>query len=72
MTLRAETTARAMLLGGGAFLTPRHAWWNFVSSSRERINDAKADWKAGRFPTIPGDDKDYIPIPDAPLTVSYL
>ena len=72
MTLRAETTARAMLLGGGAFSTPRHAWWNFVSSSRERINDAKADWKAGRFPTIPGDDKDYIPIPDAPLTVSYL
>ena len=72
MTLRAETTARAMLLGGGAFSTPRHAWWNFVSSSRERINDAKADWKAGRFPTIPGDDKDYIPIPDVPLTVSYL
>ena len=72
MTLRAETATRAMLLGGGAFSTPRHAWWNFVSSSRERINDAKADWKAGRFPTIPGDDKDYIPIPDAPLTVSYL
>ena len=72
MTLRAETATRAMLLGGGAFSTPRHAWWNFVSSSRERINDAKADWKAGRFPTIPGDDKDYIPIPDVPLTVSYL
>ena len=72
MTLRAETATRAMLLGGGAFATPRHAWWNFVSSSRDRINEAKADWKAGRFPTIPGDDKEFIPIPDVPLTVSYL
>ncbi len=70
MTLRAVTTARAMLLGGGAFTTPRHAWWNFVSSSRDRINDAKADWKAGRFPTVPGDDKEFIPIPDVPLTMS--
>ena len=72
MTLRAETATRAMLLGGGAYLTPRHAWWNFVSSSRERINEAKADWKEGRFPTIPGDDSEFIPIPEVPLTVSYL
>ena len=70
MTLRAVTMSRAMLLGGGAFTTPRHAWWNFVSSSRDRINDAKADWKAGRFPTVPGDDKEFIPIPDVPLTMS--
>lgn len=71
MTLRAETSARAMLLGGGAFTTPRHVWWNFVSSSRDRINDAKADWKAGRFPTVPGDNDEFIPIPEVPKTVSY-
>jgi redox-sensitive bicupin YhaK (pirin superfamily) len=71
MTLRAGTATRAMLLGGGAFTTPRHAWWNFVSSSRERINEAKADWKAGRFPLVPGDDKEFIPIPEVPLTKSY-
>jgi redox-sensitive bicupin YhaK (pirin superfamily) len=70
MTLRATTDARIMLLGGEAFSTPRHAYWNFVSSSRDRINAAKADWKAGRFPTIPGDDKEWIPIPDVPLTRS--
>ena len=69
-TLRAGAATRAMLLGGGAFTTPRHAWWNFVSSSRERINVAKADWKADRFPTVPGDDKEYIPIPEVPLTMS--
>jgi redox-sensitive bicupin YhaK (pirin superfamily) len=71
VTLRAETPARAMLLGGGAFATPRHAWWNFVSSSRDRINAAKHDWKEGRFPLVPGDDKDFIPIPEIPKTVSY-
>jgi redox-sensitive bicupin YhaK (pirin superfamily) len=71
-TLTAQSPARAMLLGGAAFSTPRHAWWNFVSSSRERINAAKADWKAGRFPIVPGDDKEFIPIPEVPLTVSYL
>jgi redox-sensitive bicupin YhaK (pirin superfamily) len=71
MTLRAETATRAMLLGGGAFTTPRHAWWNFVSSSRDRINQAKHDWKEGRFPLVPGDDKEFIPIPEVPLTKSY-
>jgi redox-sensitive bicupin YhaK (pirin superfamily) len=71
MTLRAETLSRAMLLGGAAFTTPRHAWWNFVSSSRERINQAKHDWKDGRFPLVPGDDKEFIPIPEVPLTKSY-
>jgi len=70
-TLRAESPCRAMLLGGQAFTTPRHVWWNFVSSSRDRINAAKDDWKAGRFPTVPGDDKEWIPIPEVPKTVSY-
>ena len=64
-------TGRAMLLGGQDFATPRHVWWNFVSSSRERINEAKRDWKEGRFPKVPGDDKEFIPIPAIPKTVSY-
>ena len=69
--LKATSPARAMLLGGGAFATPRHVFWNFVSSSRDRINQAKEDWRGGKFPTIPGDDKEYIPLPQVPLTVSY-
>jgi redox-sensitive bicupin YhaK (pirin superfamily) len=70
MTLRADSDARVMLLGGEAFSTKRHVWWNFVSSSRDRINQAKDDWRAGRFPAVPGDDKEHIPIPDVPLTRS--
>jgi redox-sensitive bicupin YhaK (pirin superfamily) len=70
MTLSAETDCRVMLLGGEAFVTPRHVWWNFVSSSRERINQAKADWKARVFPLVPGDTQEFIPIPEVPLTKS--
>jgi len=70
MTLKAETDCRVMLLGGEAFTTPRHVWWNFVSSSRERINQAKADWKARAFPLVPGDAEEFIPIPEIPLTRS--
>jgi redox-sensitive bicupin YhaK (pirin superfamily) len=62
---------RVMLLGGQAFATPRHVFWNFVSSSRDRINQAKEDWKAQRFAAIPGDDQEFIPLPEVPLTVSY-
>jgi redox-sensitive bicupin YhaK (pirin superfamily) len=71
MTLRSEAGARVMLLGGEAFATPRHVWWNFVSSSRDRINQAKHDWKEGRFPTVPGDEGEFIPLPEVPITVSY-
>lgn len=70
MTLRATSKARVMLLGGEAFKTKRHVWWNFVSSDSERINQAKADWKAGNFPTVPGDCKESIPLPEIPLTIS--
>lgn len=70
MTLRSAKGGRVMLLGGEAFATPRHVWWNFVSSSRDRINQAKHDWKEGRFPTVP-DDPEFIPLPEVPLTVSY-
>lgn len=71
MTLRAETDARVMLLGGEAFKTPRHVFWNFVSSSRDRINQAKHDWKDRKFPLVPGDSEEFIPIPEVPKTVSY-
>jgi redox-sensitive bicupin YhaK (pirin superfamily) len=62
---------RVMLMGGEAFSARRYVFWNFVSSSRDRINQAKEDWKALRFPLIPGDDQEYIPLPEVPLTVSY-
>jgi redox-sensitive bicupin YhaK (pirin superfamily) len=62
--LTANTAARVMLLGGAPLEGPRHIYWNFVSSSKERIEQAKQDWKAGRFPKIPGDDQDFIPLPD--------
>ena len=71
MTLKSQTPSRVMLLGGEAFATPRHVWWNFVSSSRDRINQAKEDWQERRFPIVPGDEKEYIPIPEVPKTVSY-
>jgi redox-sensitive bicupin YhaK (pirin superfamily) len=69
--LSSPSSARLMLLGGQAFTTPRYVFWNFVSSSRDRINQAKEDWKALRFPLIPGDDQEFIPLPEVPLTVSY-
>jgi len=55
--------AKLMLLGGTAMDGPRHIWWNFVSSSKERIEKAKADWKEGRFAKVPG-DPEFIPLPD--------
>ena len=70
MQLTSKAGGRVMLLGGEAFRTPRHVWWNFVSSSRERINQAKDDWRQGRFPKVPGDTEEFIPIPDVPLTRS--
>jgi redox-sensitive bicupin YhaK (pirin superfamily) len=52
------------LLGGAPLDGPRHLWWNFVSSRKERIEQAKADWKRDRFDVkVPGDDE-FIPLPD--------
>lgn len=70
MVLDSRTGGRVMLLGGEAFSTRRHVWWNFVSSSRERIEQAKRDWKEGRFPKVPGDEEEFIPLPEQPLTRS--
>jgi hypothetical protein len=69
--LSSSASARVMLMGGQAFPTRRYVFWNFVSSSRDRINQAKDDWKALRFGLIPGDDQEFIPLPEIPLTVSY-
>jgi redox-sensitive bicupin YhaK (pirin superfamily) len=52
-----------MLLGGAPTDGPRHIWWNFVSSSAERIERAKTDWREGRFAEVPGDDE-RIPLPE--------
>jgi len=71
MTLASTGGGRVVLLGGEAFATPRHVWWNFVSSSRERINQAKHDWREGRFGLVPGDSEEFIPLPEVPTTVSY-
>jgi redox-sensitive bicupin YhaK (pirin superfamily) len=70
-SLKSATGGRVMLCGGEAFTTPRHVWWNFVSSSRDRIEEAKRAWTAGEFPKVRGDDKEFIPIPAIPKTVSY-
>lgn len=64
MDLATEGPARVMLLGGAPLDGPRHLWWNFVSSAPERIERAKADWRAGRFGAVPGDDE-FIPLPDS-------
>jgi redox-sensitive bicupin YhaK (pirin superfamily) len=71
MTLRSERGGRAMLLGGEAFTSRRYVWWNFVSSNRERIEQAKVDWREGRFGKVPGDEEEFIPLPEVPKTVSY-
>lgn len=70
MTLASDIGGRVMLLGGEAFTTPRHVWWNFVHSRRDAINAAKDDWSAGRFPLVPVDEEDFIPLPRVPLTRS--
>ena len=71
MTLSSERGGKVMLLGGEAFATHRYVYWNFVSSSRERIEQAKQDWQAGRFPLVPGDEAEFIPLPEKPKTISY-
>ena len=69
--LDAQDHARLLLLGGAAMDGPRHIWWNFVSSSPERIRQAAEDWQAGRFPAVPG-ETEFIPLPEQPYTpVNY-
>ena len=69
LRLTSASGGRVMLLGGAAIASERHVWWNFVSSSRERIRQAADDWQQGRFPHVPGDEE-FIPVPAEPLTNS--
>jgi redox-sensitive bicupin YhaK (pirin superfamily) len=64
VTLYAAAPARVMLLGGARLDGERHIWWNFVSSSKDRIERAKQEWRDGKFGLIPGDDKEFIPLPE--------
>lgn len=61
--MSSERGAHAMLFGGASLGSPRHIWWNFVSSSRERIEQAKEEWRTGRFDIVPGDAEEFIPLP---------
>lgn len=65
-SITAVESSIVMLLGGEP-VGPRNIWWNFVSSSKERIEQAKADWRAGRIKMPVGDDKEFIPLPEEPL-----
>ena len=63
VSILALSNVRLMLMGGEPMDGPRHIWWNFVASSKDRIEAAKADWKAGRFGSVPGDEAEFIPLP---------
>ncbi len=63
ITITAVRDSRLMFLGGAGIDGPRYIWWNFVSSSKERIEQAKADWREGRFKAVPG-ETEFIPLPD--------
>ncbi len=60
----AQKDAHVMIAGGAVMDGPRHLWWNFVSSRKERIEQAKAEWAAGRFAKVPGDEIEFIPLPE--------
>lgn len=65
ITIKAGPTgARMMLFGGDSIPGKRHIWWNFVSSSKDRIEQAKAEWRSGRFDIVPGDADEFIPLPE--------
>jgi redox-sensitive bicupin YhaK (pirin superfamily) len=63
ISILAAAQSRLMLIGGEPMDGPRHIWWNFVSSSKARIEQAKEDWRARRFSLVPGDEKEFIPLP---------
>jgi len=65
IVVSSENGAHFMLFGGASLGSKRYIWWNFVSSSKERIEQAKEEWKTGRFDIVPGDDKEFIPLPES-------
>jgi redox-sensitive bicupin YhaK (pirin superfamily) len=64
IVVSSEQGAHFMLFGGASLGSKRYIWWNFVSSSRERIEQAKNEWKTGRFDIVPGDEEEFIPLPE--------
>ncbi len=64
VTVKAHGDVRMMVLGGATMDGKRYIFWNFVASSRERLEQAKDDWANGRFDKVPGDEKEFIPLPD--------
>jgi redox-sensitive bicupin YhaK (pirin superfamily) len=64
VSITAATDTHFVIVGGAPMDGPRHIWWNFVSSRKERIEQAKAEWKAGHFGKVPGDEIEFIPLPD--------
>ena len=64
ITITAATDAHFVIVGGAPMDGPRHIWWNFVSSRKERIEQAKAEWAAGHFGKVPGDEIEFIPLPE--------
>ena len=64
VTITAATDTHFVIVGGAPMDGPRHIWWNFVSSRKERIEQAKAEWKAGHFGKVPGDEIEFIPLPE--------
>ena len=64
ITYTAISDAHVMVLGGDTMDGPRLLWWNYVGTSKDRIRQAAIDWEAGRFPTVPSDDEEFIPLPD--------
>ena len=64
IVVESERGAHFMLFGGASLGSPRHIWWNFVSSSKERIEQAKEEWRTAKFDIVPGDEEEYIPLPE--------
>ena len=64
LAIRAKASSRLLFLGGAPVDGPRFLWWNFVSSSETRIEQAKRDWKERRFPTVHGDAEEFTPLPE--------
>ena len=64
IVVSSERGAHFMLFGGASLGSKRYIWWNFVSSSKERIEQAKQEWKTGRFDIVPGDEEEFIPLPE--------
>jgi redox-sensitive bicupin YhaK (pirin superfamily) len=65
IVVSSQTGAHFMLFGGASLGSQRYIWWNFVSSSKERIEQAKQEWKTGRFDIVPGDEEEFVPLPES-------